>query len=307
MFLTVRRLSDAALPSISGKVKVEGLRGLTASISRLKRTGDWEQALLLLFAAATKPDIIAYTAAASVCAKAAAWAYAVALLKQSERMCLNLDGPFWNSIGSACSAAGKWQHALWLLLSAPKHSAGVLPNIVAYSAAMAACERVSLWETVLGLLLEMRQKNLAAGPHAYSSAVLGCGSVFAWQRSLLLYAELVQESTAGANVVALNATLTALERAARWPLALHLLDRNTVPQLDGISYSTVIAACCKKRHWQMALNLLTTAINSQVMPSPGAFSCLARALGHGRAWQTAIDLIQAIQVPTFFVVLLLMR
>ena len=260
---------------------------------RLKRKGDWEQALVLLFKAKF-PDVIVFTAVASVCAKATAWTSAVALLEElRSRNSSTLDRAFLNSVGAACSSAGRWQFALWLLLGAPQ-SAGMMPCVVAHSTAMTACERVSLWERVLGLLAESQAGDLA-GAHVYTPAIVACGTVSAWQRSLHLWTELCQ--TSAQNTIALNATLTASERAGQWMLCLQLLKKSIEtplpsPKPDGISYSAVITACCNARRWPLAVQLLDLAMLDSLTPSTGAFSCLARALGHDRSWQQALLLLQ---------------
>ena len=169
--------------------------------------------------------------------------------------------------------------------------------MVALSAAMTACERVSSWQTVLELLLDAQQRGLA-GAHAYSTAVVACGAVFAWQRSLLLWSECQRQRwTVKSNVIVLNSTLTALERSTEWSRCLHLLRSGDEAQdggnrADGISYSAVMAACCKTQEWALSISLLDEALSLGLTPSPGAFSCLARALGHSRAWQQALRLLQ---------------
>ena len=290
------RLSSSSCSQRDSLPDLKALRKTTSSIMRLKRTGDWEQAFFLLFASShVLPDIMAFTATVGVCAQASAWRSALALLERLHSRATP-DRGFWNAVGAACSAAGKWQLALWLLLEAPR-SASLSPNMVALSAAMTACERVSSWQTVLELLLDAQQRGLA-GAHAYSTAVVACGAVFAWQRSLLLWSECQRQRwTVKSNVIVLNSTLTALERSTEWSRCLHLLRSGDEAQdggnrADGISYSAVMAACCKTQEWALSISLLDEALSLGLTPSPGAFSCLARALGHSRAWQQALRLLQ---------------
>eukprot|EP00439_Symbiodinium_sp_Y106_P012988 s5629_g1.t3 len=298
--LAVRLISSSCCHWRDSLSDLRALRKTTSSIMRLKRTGDWEQALYLLFASShVLPDIVAFTATVGVCAQASAWKSALTLLERLHSRATP-DRGFWNAVGAACSAAGKWQLALWLLLDAPR-SASLSPNMVALSAAMTACERVSSWQKVLELLSDAQQRGLA-GAHAYSTAIVACGTVFAWQRALLLWSECQRQRwTVESNVIVLNSTLTALERSTEWSRCLHLLrsdgNRENGDGADGISYSAVIAACCKNQEWALSISLLDEALSLKLTPSPGAFSCLARALGHSRAWQQALQLLQLPMPP----------
>ena len=296
----VRYFSRLGRQDVVIDVESADLRNRTAAIARLKRAGEWELALVLLFRGA-KRDVVAFTAAATVCAQAWVWAGAIALLEELQSAGIPPDRAFWNSVGAACSSAGKWRHALWLILDAPR-AASLWPDAVAVSVAVTACKRGTQWEKALELLGE----GASAGVHAYSSAIAACGAAFAWERSMQLWSDLCQLNGSGqglrlrvtfgresaANVVALNATLTALERAAKWPLALQLLKSGKVPKPDGISYSAAITACCNDRQWHLAVDLLWEARGLKKPPSAGALSCILRALGHQRAWQAALELHQ---------------
>ena len=205
------------------------------------------------------------------------------------------DVVFWSSLGSAYSGAGKWQLALWALLEAPR-AAHLEPNVVSYSSAMTACERVSLWEMVLNLLVEAEQLPEKANAFSYSSAIVACGQVESgWQRALALWSQMISASQPSPNVVAFNATLTALERATCWQLACSLLEqfedqtRSNLPLTpDALSYSAVATAC----PWPLGLWwLLRAREKRELKAGPGPWSCLARKMGHDRAWQEALQLL----------------
>ena len=266
----------------------EILRLRTSAIGRLRRKGHWEKALSLLFGG--PQDLVLFSAAASVCAKATAWRQASSLLDELKKRSLPPDVVFWSSLGAAYSSVGKWQLALWTLLDAPK-AAGLEPNVVSYSSAMTACERASFWEKVLSLLEEVEGLPEKANAFSYSSAIVACGQVESsgWQLSLHLWSHMASASITP-NVVAFNSTLTALERASCWQLACSLLeefeDKDFMP--DAVSYSAVATAC----PWQLGLLWLLRARAKAMICGPGAWSCLARKMGHSRAWQTAAQLLE---------------
>ncbi|CAE8633249.1 unnamed protein product, partial [Polarella glacialis] len=90
----------------------------------------------------------------------------------------------------------------------------------------------------------------------------------------------------GNFVFAVNATVTACERAGEWPAALQLLcdardGRNGWPRPDLLTYNATISACTRGQRWQSALDLLQEARRQQLRPGAAAFSCAARACGHG--------------------------
>ncbi|CAK9080040.1 unnamed protein product [Durusdinium trenchii] len=226
---------------------------------------------------------------------ASAWRVSSLLLDELSMRSWPPDVVFWSSLGSAYSGAGKWQLALWALLEAPR-AAHLEPNVVSYSSAMTACERVSLWEMVLNLLVEAEQLPEKANAFSYSSAIVACGQVESgWQRALALWSQMISASQPSPNVVAFNATLTALERATCWQLACSLLEqfedqtRSNLPLTpDALSYSAVATAC----PWPLGLWwLLRAREKRELKAGPGPWSCLARKMGHDRAWQEALQLL----------------
>ncbi|CAJ1461024.1 unnamed protein product [Effrenium voratum] len=263
------------------------LQRLTAAIKRQKQKGAWPKALALLSAAARKGeerDLVAFTAAADVCARGSAWKAALAVLKELRSEGLAPDLVLWCALGSACSAAAQWRRALHLSLQAVREEC-LAPNAFSFGSAMSACSRASQWDKVLSLLEEAQSLGLA-NSFTFSSAITALAnsadSESGWGRALCLWEE-AQNAEMG-NVVTFNATLTALERASQWHRACELLDSGGI-RPDEVSYSSVATACARWHLWERSLALLSSCL---VRPTLGGQSCLVRAMGHARAWEQAL-------------------
>lgn len=75
-----------------------------AAIAKLRRKGDWQGALSILFGG--PQDLVLFTSAANVCAKASTWRTAVALLEKLQ-ITSQPDVIFWSSLGDAYSFSGR--------------------------------------------------------------------------------------------------------------------------------------------------------------------------------------------------------
>eukprot|EP00434_Breviolum_minutum_P044785 symbB.v1.2.040043.t1/scaffold6942.1/size14376/1 len=287
----LRHDGPAASPAASGLAeKGSGFfdgKKRAALIAKLKTRGDWERALSLLFAG--HQDLVLFSSCANVCAKASAWRTSVSLLDELQAQDLEPDLIFWTSLGDAYSFAGKWQHALWALLQEPQKLRLDL-SAVSYAASMTACERVSYWEQVLNLL-DLAKVAGRVNAYSYSSAIISSET---WQRSLSLWNELRARDLGSPNVVAMNATLTALERGSQWKLACDLL-KSSLAACDAVSYSACATACAKASAWQLGLQYLLTASEKKLRPGPSSFSYVARQMGHHGAWQEALQLLSLLQ------------
>jgi pentatricopeptide repeat domain-containing protein 1 len=58
---------------------------------------------------------------------------------------------------------------------------GLMPSVIAYSAAVSACEKGTQWQQAIGLLAFMQQSGLAPDVITYNAAVRACEKGARWQ------------------------------------------------------------------------------------------------------------------------------
>ena len=168
----------------------------SAAISSCATGKKWQAAVSLLWLCweEMELDIVAFNACLTACEKASAWSRALALLSDliqetgDKNGLVKLDVVSYNSTISACAQAAAWEQALFLLASMDAQS--LQPNLITLNSAIAALEavsavpglfgqetqsgKVSLWQQVVELLLQIRTMRLAASMLAYHSAVRVC-------------------------------------------------------------------------------------------------------------------------------------
>mmetsp|Transcript_85716 Transcript_85716/g.260170 ORF Transcript_85716/g.260170 Transcript_85716/m.260170 type:complete len:155 (-) Transcript_85716:62-526(-) len=126
------------------------------------------------------------------------------------------------------------------------------PDVVAYDAAMSACERGRAWSWALQLFEDLRPARLEPTLITYNTAISACDKASRWAQALALLAASGQCGQ-GPSVVGFGAALSACTRAERWLLGLSLLDQmrqhsiraNAV--MSGITTALVPALAAARR------------------------------------------------------------
>ncbi|CAJ1372470.1 unnamed protein product [Effrenium voratum] len=142
------------------------------------------------------------------------------------------------------------------MTTAALQQSGVILSAFHFSAAIAACDRLRLWERALGLLPRMASMRLEP------------------------------------NIVCCNAALQAAERGSAWPNVLEALSplraRGLLP--DAISLNTALSACRRVRAWRHALCLSSKKFaENQIVTSTCASVCESA----GR-WNAALETFAAL-------------
>ncbi|CAE8585766.1 unnamed protein product [Polarella glacialis] len=202
--------------------------------------------------------------------------------------------------------AGRWDLALALLSSMGE--ARFRPDVVAYSAAIAACAAAETprvgaeWTWALHLLGDMELERVAPNEVTLGAAISALGRCGEWQKALDLVGGLGRRRLAP-NTIILNAAISACERGQQWETALNLLGvlrggasraGAAGPAADQISFCASIGACASARRWEMALALLREMRQGSAgAPPPGiqAFNAAIAACEAGGAWQHALQLL----------------
>ncbi len=162
-----------------------------------------------------KPDIIAYNVTANLHRRSGDWEKVLVLLEEmkeesaaaatvaadpglsSSRAGVAPDVLTYSTAMAACGEAGKWEKVLELLAEMP--SMGVSPNVVAYTAAVAACGRGGQPGRALGLLREMKSEGISPNVQCYNTLLWALAKGGDWQQCLALLEEMKEEGKTDAH------------------------------------------------------------------------------------------------------------
>ena len=133
----------------------------------------------------------------------------------------------------------------------------VVPDIVSYASALAACGQAQRWIDAVALLQEAQHLQLQTNIVALSSAISACEKAGQWLKALQLLGDM-QTSGIEPSTIAYNAAISACEKSCRWTHALSLFSEMASLSLSrsAITQSASIAACARGRAWEQALWLL---------------------------------------------------
>ena len=168
----------------------------------------------------------------------------------------------------------QWHGALLSFLAL-----GLRVDLVASSAAIAACARGAAWLVALGLLAV----GLRADVVVYGAGVRACEAASAWRASQELFGGLEDLTP---NLVVYNELLSAYSKVGRWEQSCRLLaemDRHL--RRDLVSYNSFAKALSKGNQWREALQLLSAPLSLDVI----TFSCMIDACAD--RWRMALGLL----------------
>eukprot|EP00438_Fugacium_kawagutii_P019286 Skav217189 [mRNA] locus=scaffold557:47403:64110:+ [translate_table: standard] len=147
---------------------------------------------------------------------------------------------------SACAKCAAWSWALELLCRMSRHqlrpdvrSYGdeVLPDVVAYSAAISASALGAQWEDATALNADLRKRRLSADVICYNALIQACGEGQQWRRAILALAEL--QGAMQPSQISFNTAITACSRCGEWDMEERKLEKRlweamiTCPQFQG--------------------------------------------------------------------------
>ncbi|CAE7826434.1 unnamed protein product [Symbiodinium sp. KB8] len=187
--------------------------------------------------------------------------------------------------------------ALCLLSQMP--AAGVVPNVISFSAGISACEKGGEWQVALYLLSQMPAAGVVPNEISFSAGISACEKGGEWQMALLLLSQMPL-ARAVPNEISFSAGISACEKRGEWQMALCLLSQmpsaGVVP--NQISFNAGISACEKGGGWQMAVFLLSQMPAARVVPDemplaravPDEISLSAASYGQAidAAWPEAV-------------------
>lgn len=251
----------------------------SAAVGVFAKAGRWEAALEVLATMREKgvrPNEFTYNQAITACGNGGAWNWAVYLLKAMPKAGVTPDVVSYNAAIGACARGGQFEVAV-VLLQEMSEVARLAPNALTYntvlsaavvppastsggSTAASAAAASSHWKRAVGLLEEMRGKQIALGAASYASAVAACVAGGQAGMAVKLLRRMRREDNITAGLESYNAAMAACRKAGEWELAVALLEEvkgaDSVTA-DSATYTEAIEACRKGGRSDLAAVLST--------------------------------------------------
>lgn len=162
-----------------------------------------------------------------------------------------------------------------------------LADAVAINSAINAADKSHRWELALLLLRSMSGANTRSDAYSFSSAI-GC---LTWKFAFALLSNM-QTREVNANLVCLNAAISACEKHGAWMEALDLLVRQFG---DTTSFNTAISACSRARNWPMAIAILRVMARDNIAQDAISFRAAISACEGGNCWKEALNLLSEME------------
>eukprot|EP00913_Durusdinium_trenchii_P002922 g2709.t1 len=194
----------------------------------------------------------------------------------------------------------------WVLASqlfVQMKDADVLPDVVAYSAAISASASGAQWTEALTLCMElqaMKKRGLSADVICYNALIQACGEGQQWRLALWAFAE-IQLNRLQPTQISFNTAISACSRCGEWQSALVLFD--ILSQLEGqhqigvdaLACNAVLSALEKHGLWKMGLDFLKKMQSQhKVQPDVITYNTLISSCGRRGNWQEALALLAAL-------------
>ncbi|CAE7499764.1 unnamed protein product [Symbiodinium sp. CCMP2592] len=225
----------------------------------------WHEALSSL-AAAEDPDIVAFNTTINACTRGAAWPAALGVFAEAEARRLPATSVTYNTTATACLRGSLWHVAMELARRGEEVEAeGASP--ASLGAALASCERASLWDKAIWLLYKAGSTDswdVAAG----GSAVASCGAL-QWAQALSLFETL--SSYALVDYVTRSSLVTVCRRAWQWRTAAALAASPAAdPATIALGIDVCEAAQAPSSHRQRLRRCLIRRALGTTAKDPGA-------------------------------------
>lgn len=241
-----------------------------------------------------QPDIIAYNATISACAKGQQWQASIGLLAEMQVSPVGVDTVTYNATISACAAGRQWQQSLGLLQAMRRSICAA--STITYTAAVASCAKGHQWEAALGVLVEMRRFQIIANTITYGAAISACEKEGQWQRVANLL-DAMRCSSTPADTITFNAALSACGKGGQWMRAMALLEEMRLIGLarDIVTFSAAISACGQEGQWIHALALLDEMRMSALQADTTSHNAVISSCATGKQWSSALAVLAAMQ------------
>ncbi|CAK9037753.1 unnamed protein product [Durusdinium trenchii] len=231
----------------------------------------WQQAIAFLVELEDQrcAEEVAYSAGLSVCS--AHWEVSLSLLQKMKDQQL----PFWHAMSTfvhATAKATEWEVALRIFRDSDLKDM----DVVAFNAAIGACQFAQRWQEAFWLLSELQRNDLQADDVSYLGAIGACGKALQWEKASMLL------KSAPKKLEVFNSVMSACARSSKWVQALQVFAetrRSSAP--DIVSYNTLISACGRGSQRELAMRILNELKSSHMQPDLFTFSsAISLCQGH---------------------------
>eukprot|EP00435_Cladocopium_sp_Y103_P069799 s173_g34.t1 len=188
------------------------------------------------------------------------------------------------AINSAINSADKSHRWELALLLLGSMSGATRSDAYSFSSAIGCLT----WKFAFSLLSHMPTREVKANLVCLNAAISACEKQGAWREAL----DLLQSKRLGCDTTSFNTVISACSRAKNWPMAIAILKvmaRDNIAQ-DAISFRAAISACEGGNCWKEALNLLTEMQSRLLRPETTGYNAAISACEKGSQWELALGM-----------------
>ncbi|CAK9073390.1 Pentatricopeptide repeat-containing protein At2g31400, partial [Durusdinium trenchii] len=232
-------------------------------------------------------SMVCFNAAMAACERAFAWTQALELFSQAFELKMANVVSFSTAVMAARSGSHGWQAALHLLQLSLQ---GGHANAFVFTAAIQACGLGS-WRHALGVLEAMRGlSSVQVDSTALNACVTACERAEGWAQAVELF-EAMESFQVSKEVISFNAAIAAWR--GHWPQALRLMKelRSAALVPSVVTWNSCISAAEKASEWQMALQMLQE-LKDEGRPSVVSFNAVLSACERRGAWRWALQVLE---------------
>lgn len=214
-----------------------------------------------------------------------AWAQAIHLFRAMNTAKVQADVIDFSAAISAYATAGKWQHALLLLLLMSEVT--VQPNIVSLTVCIRSLQHCKERSLQRALQLVNAATAWAERDAVSINAMLSlCGKDGQWQQALCLFGGL-SNSQLEVSAVSFNTSITSC-RSLYWQQASRLLAAMQLYSVQREVISFNAASSCGRTKWPLATQYFADMRQAQVQQSLISCSNVLEALRLDGEWQQGL-------------------
>lgn len=161
-----------------------------ATIAAVSKRGRWNEALAVMEdmrSAGFAPDRYTFNAVIQACAHGNESSRAFSLFEDMKAAGIASDAFTYNHLLTACRC-GEWERALELVKEMEK--AGLEVGAISFNAVIVACGSALKPDKAVGILQDMRSRNITRTEGSFCAAITACGKVGQWDRALSLLDEM---------------------------------------------------------------------------------------------------------------------
>jgi len=232
--------------------------------------------------------------------RAGKWEQALEILHQMERSKIKNHLIAYNAALSACERAQQWRAAKALLDEMVAKKDGVRPDKISYNTVISACAKAGKSRTAIQLLDKMISSGLEPDRISYNSAISACAQAGKWSDAHVLM-EKARLDGIEPDVITYTSLINACSRSGDPKRAISFLEMMKTCGIkpDVVAYTAAIDACSKGNLWKEALDLVDEMRDAGVEPNERTYRATITACGKGGRWERALDILDHMRARGF--------